>query len=653
MNIEFVAAEKLREAERLLGKGDGDSLRSAALSLLVNRGVTKTASSENCAPVLNKILQKLNDDPYACLGIPSKADGKEIKRAYRQLALKYHPDKNANKTSVLFAAIQGAYVLLNDESKRKTYDLRKERREQQTDRLRKRREDNHKPTTKRTPSTNSFHVPPQSTADAKQRDFNRKFYNEYRNAQHKPPPPPGPAPGEHALPPPPKPVGLRMTSKSDTTVTLEWRGGHNDQCAASKAFELQWRVRAESGRPNKWETSQQLILRSTCRKRNLRPGNCYEFRVRAASISGWSPHSDSLVVVTLSEPVAGAATDDSQRSPADRSNGKTNNNKGVELPKVKPTTETKTEPWQCVVCKRSNAAITTKCSVCGTRKDYGWQNVNSTGTNNKTTSSNSNKEATETRRRSTGADRSSTRAQPEKDDDDYGIDGADPLGGTWTFSEKDVPERYNAYDDIDQWMDEPTSPVRKDAVTTHWLNPAVTCLHNVRQEPIKNSPIVGHLVADTEIQILAETGNWIKCKFHRPYKAQTTGAVGGGEGWCLKYDDEHQYIIKDSYAYPSRRNSDDPEDEVIYELRDEDNRLYYFNTYTGVSMWEPPEWVDEIDPTSGAVYYTHSKTGETQWERPFDFVPIVREELYSTPQAKFIKSILSPKRSNHNLAGAM
>ena len=77
--------------------------------------------------------------------------------------------------------------------------------------------------------------------------------------------------------------------------------------------------------------------------------------------------------------------------------------------------------------------------------------------------------------------------------------------------------------------------------------------------------------------------------------------------------------------------------------------VYYFNSYTGLSMWEPPEWVDELDPHSGACYYTHSKTGETQWERPFDFVPIVREELYSTPQAAFLKSILSPKRSHHRM----
>ena len=87
-------------------------------------------------------------------------------------------------------------------------------------------------------------------------------------------------------------------------------------------------------------------------------------------------------------------------------------------------------------------------------------------------------------------------------------------------------------------------------------------------------------------------------------------------------------------------------DEAIYELRDDETgHLFYFNCATGVSSWEAPEWVDEVDPASGAVYYVNSLTGETTWEVPFEFIPVVREEVYSTPQASFIKTMLSPKRS--------
>lgn len=40
--------------------------------------------------------------------------------------------------------------------------------------------------------------------------------------------------------------------------------------------------------------------------------------------------------------------------------------------------------------------------------------------------------------------------------------------------------------------------------------------------------------------------------------------------------------------------------------------VYYFNAATGMSQWEPPLWLDEIDPTTGAVYYVNSYTGDPQ-----------------------------------------
>jgi curved DNA-binding protein len=63
-------------------------------------------------------------DYYKILGIGRDVDEKEIKRVYRQLALKYHPDKNpGNKQAEeRFKEINEAYEVLGDPAKRRKYD---------------------------------------------------------------------------------------------------------------------------------------------------------------------------------------------------------------------------------------------------------------------------------------------------------------------------------------------------------------------------------------------------------------------------------------------------------------------------------------------------------------------------------------------------
>ncbi|KAJ7977636.1 DnaJ protein like [Quillaja saponaria] len=61
---------------------------------------------------------------YEILQVPKGASDEQIKKAYRKLALKYHPDKNqgneeANKR---FAEISNAYEVLSDGEKRSIYD---------------------------------------------------------------------------------------------------------------------------------------------------------------------------------------------------------------------------------------------------------------------------------------------------------------------------------------------------------------------------------------------------------------------------------------------------------------------------------------------------------------------------------------------------
>ena len=63
-------------------------------------------------------------DYYEVLGVGRNADAAEIKRAYRKLAKKYHPDTNPNDTHAeeRFKEISEAYDVLSDEEKRKMYD---------------------------------------------------------------------------------------------------------------------------------------------------------------------------------------------------------------------------------------------------------------------------------------------------------------------------------------------------------------------------------------------------------------------------------------------------------------------------------------------------------------------------------------------------
>ena len=64
-------------------------------------------------------------DYYSILGVGRDADDKAIKKAYRKLAMKWHPDKNAGneeQAEKRFTEIANAYEVLSDAEKRKLYD---------------------------------------------------------------------------------------------------------------------------------------------------------------------------------------------------------------------------------------------------------------------------------------------------------------------------------------------------------------------------------------------------------------------------------------------------------------------------------------------------------------------------------------------------
>lgn len=65
-------------------------------------------------------------DYYLVLGLTSQASGEQIKKAYKLLAVKYHPDtasdENQDKVQAKFQELQEAYEIIGDAEKRLTYD---------------------------------------------------------------------------------------------------------------------------------------------------------------------------------------------------------------------------------------------------------------------------------------------------------------------------------------------------------------------------------------------------------------------------------------------------------------------------------------------------------------------------------------------------
>ena len=60
---------------------------------------------------------------YAVLGVAPNASDEEIKKVYRSLAMRYHPDRNdAPAAAARFKSVAKAYEILSDRAKRDEYD---------------------------------------------------------------------------------------------------------------------------------------------------------------------------------------------------------------------------------------------------------------------------------------------------------------------------------------------------------------------------------------------------------------------------------------------------------------------------------------------------------------------------------------------------
>ena len=63
-------------------------------------------------------------DYYKLLGVEKDVSGKDLKKAYRRVAMKHHPDRNPGDKAAeeKFKEVAEAYEVLSDEQKRATYD---------------------------------------------------------------------------------------------------------------------------------------------------------------------------------------------------------------------------------------------------------------------------------------------------------------------------------------------------------------------------------------------------------------------------------------------------------------------------------------------------------------------------------------------------
>ena len=88
------------------------------------KGRRKKGRAKCSATYVRRDMSGVMRNPYKVLGVDEEAEAKDIKRAYRKLSIKYHPDKNRGKDDVvaLFNEVRAAYEVLSDPDKKILFD---------------------------------------------------------------------------------------------------------------------------------------------------------------------------------------------------------------------------------------------------------------------------------------------------------------------------------------------------------------------------------------------------------------------------------------------------------------------------------------------------------------------------------------------------
>ncbi|KAK7068716.1 DnaJ (Hsp40), subfamily B, member 12, partial [Halocaridina rubra] len=108
------------------GKSGSENVRRRRSSVNDEKSSSASgASTEYTSDQLEAVKRIRNcKDYYQILGVTKEATDNDLKKAYRKLALQFHPDKNkAPGASEAFKAVGNAFAVLSDTEKRKQYDL--------------------------------------------------------------------------------------------------------------------------------------------------------------------------------------------------------------------------------------------------------------------------------------------------------------------------------------------------------------------------------------------------------------------------------------------------------------------------------------------------------------------------------------------------
>lgn len=116
---------KTKSDENLNVKSSTEGIRQRNINVSNNEKETNVNSSFSKEQIkeVKDFLSIKKDDYYAVLGVEKSSSQEELKKAYKKLALKFHPDKNQVPGAVdAFKTLSVAFSVLGDEEKRKNYD---------------------------------------------------------------------------------------------------------------------------------------------------------------------------------------------------------------------------------------------------------------------------------------------------------------------------------------------------------------------------------------------------------------------------------------------------------------------------------------------------------------------------------------------------